>query len=479
MVPYEGREPYIFISYAHKDSDVVMPIIEAMADYGFRIWYDEGIEAGTEWPEYIAEHLENAGAVIAFLSDASLGSINCRQEINEAINMQKDLLAIHLREVKLTPGMRMRLSLIQAMFMYRHKDMDSFYGALFKAQILAPCLGEKKVVEQPVTPKTETVPMVESIVEQQVQEPENTFEEYPISNPEDFKIHDGVLVEYTGSSVIVLVPEGVREIGYNEQNFCLALMVNSKAKNAFGSNKDITEVIVPEGVEYIGHMAFYGCENLVRVVLPKTLKKIDKNAFQNCYELKQLEIPEDSNLQFIGESAFENCSSLDKLSLPRSLNYIGKNAFRACRSLQSVRFPLDGALEKVGEDTFFNCSGLEEVTLPKCVTVIEKRAFYGCESLWDINMPQSLREIKEAAFKNCERLELVDCAWLGTLKIIEKEAFRGCTALKTLRLSDTVEMIEEEAFVGCISLDRVDIPRKTKMPMFKQVFPKHTTVKRV
>ena len=32
-----------------------------MADYGFRIWYDEGIEAGTEWPEYIAEHLENAG----------------------------------------------------------------------------------------------------------------------------------------------------------------------------------------------------------------------------------------------------------------------------------------------------------------------------------------------------------------------------------------------------------------------------------
>ena len=54
---YEGREPYIFISYAHKDMAKVLPIIEGLAEKGFRIWYDAGIEAGTEWPEYIAEHL--------------------------------------------------------------------------------------------------------------------------------------------------------------------------------------------------------------------------------------------------------------------------------------------------------------------------------------------------------------------------------------------------------------------------------------
>ena len=54
---YNGNEPYIFISYAHKNSDVVLPIIEALADNGFRVWYDAGIEAGTEWPEYVAEKL--------------------------------------------------------------------------------------------------------------------------------------------------------------------------------------------------------------------------------------------------------------------------------------------------------------------------------------------------------------------------------------------------------------------------------------
>ena len=27
---YEGREPYIFVSYAHRNSEKVMPIIEAL-----------------------------------------------------------------------------------------------------------------------------------------------------------------------------------------------------------------------------------------------------------------------------------------------------------------------------------------------------------------------------------------------------------------------------------------------------------------
>lgn len=42
---YEGNEKYIFISYAHKDSGSVLPILQAMADGGYRLWYDQGMEA--------------------------------------------------------------------------------------------------------------------------------------------------------------------------------------------------------------------------------------------------------------------------------------------------------------------------------------------------------------------------------------------------------------------------------------------------
>ncbi|MBQ1488402.1 MAG: toll/interleukin-1 receptor domain-containing protein, partial [Lachnospiraceae bacterium] len=48
--PYEGKEKYIFISYSHKDTDRVMPIISRLMNEGFRVWYDDGISPGTEWP---------------------------------------------------------------------------------------------------------------------------------------------------------------------------------------------------------------------------------------------------------------------------------------------------------------------------------------------------------------------------------------------------------------------------------------------
>ena len=49
--PYEGDKPYIFISYAHADDDAVLPIVSDMHRRGYNIWYDEGIEVGSEWQE--------------------------------------------------------------------------------------------------------------------------------------------------------------------------------------------------------------------------------------------------------------------------------------------------------------------------------------------------------------------------------------------------------------------------------------------
>ena len=47
--PYEGTQPYIFVSYAHKNDAAVLEIIGTLQSRGFRVWYDEGIEAGSEF----------------------------------------------------------------------------------------------------------------------------------------------------------------------------------------------------------------------------------------------------------------------------------------------------------------------------------------------------------------------------------------------------------------------------------------------
>ena len=39
--PYEGTRPYLFISYAHKQSEEVVSTIRILHENGWRLWYDE------------------------------------------------------------------------------------------------------------------------------------------------------------------------------------------------------------------------------------------------------------------------------------------------------------------------------------------------------------------------------------------------------------------------------------------------------
>ena len=85
LVPaYEGKKPYLFVSYAHLDSAKVLPVVNKLFDKKYRVWYDEGIAPGSEWPKNIADHLSGAEAVIVFVSENSLASPNCENEVVRA-----------------------------------------------------------------------------------------------------------------------------------------------------------------------------------------------------------------------------------------------------------------------------------------------------------------------------------------------------------------------------------------------------------
>lgn len=142
---YEGKAPYIFISYAHKNAEAVLPAIRALEDAGYPVWYDGGIQVGTEWPEYIAEHLLHSSLVIAFISEASIASQNCRQEIVYALDKRKPMIAVHLEEVHLPPGMEMQLNLCQALLAYKHANREGYINELVRAPYIAEVLGRKEV----------------------------------------------------------------------------------------------------------------------------------------------------------------------------------------------------------------------------------------------------------------------------------------------------------------------------------------------
>lgn len=94
--PYEGSSPYYFISYSHRDSQQVLDMITRLRREGYRIWYDEGIPAGSDWPRNIREHMEGCGAVLFFQSENALSSANCYNEIHAAHARKKPVYVIPL-----------------------------------------------------------------------------------------------------------------------------------------------------------------------------------------------------------------------------------------------------------------------------------------------------------------------------------------------------------------------------------------------
>ena len=150
---YDGMENYIFISYAHKDSESVDPIIGALEKNGFRVWYDSGIEAGTEWPEYIEERLMNSAVVVVFMTPSAIESRNCRNEINFALELKKEVLVVYLEKTELLKGMRLQLNSTQSLFRNNHATYESFIKELINARVISSCRAGYEELDQ-VAPET-------------------------------------------------------------------------------------------------------------------------------------------------------------------------------------------------------------------------------------------------------------------------------------------------------------------------------------
>lgn len=157
VVPYEGDQGSIFISYSHKDGERVYPIIENLAARGYRVWYDEGIDPGSEWPETIADHLSRSAVCMGFISANYLNSHNCRRELNFALMKQIPFLSIILEEVEMSAGMEMQLSTNQAIFLHKLQSENDLYKKLEATKLLQTSRGPAeaaaaKTPDAPVNP---------------------------------------------------------------------------------------------------------------------------------------------------------------------------------------------------------------------------------------------------------------------------------------------------------------------------------------
>lgn len=142
---YKGDEPYIFVSYAHADAELVYPELIWLKEQGCNIWYDEGISPGTQWRDELANAIRSADLFLYLVTPQAVQSNNCRQEVNYALDADKPILAIHLKSTELPEGLKLSLSDRQAIFKheltdqeYRDKVLSGVRGYIQQGQSAIP-----------------------------------------------------------------------------------------------------------------------------------------------------------------------------------------------------------------------------------------------------------------------------------------------------------------------------------------------------
>ena len=128
---YRGTEPYLFVCYAHRDADAVYADLVSLDEYGIKIWYDEGIPAGSSWRGEIAAAIRGAEKLLYFISEASLHSKHCLREVDYALTHDVEIIPVYLEDVSLPDELDLVLNRVHALF--REKDsmyMEHLVGAL-------------------------------------------------------------------------------------------------------------------------------------------------------------------------------------------------------------------------------------------------------------------------------------------------------------------------------------------------------------
>lgn len=138
-IPYEGKEPYIFVSYSHQDRQRLAPIFEQMVLDGYRMWYDDGNHAGDDWLDNIEEHLEECSAVVAFISDNSSLSHNCKSELVYALKCKKKVIPVLIETTDLPKGLRMQMAHLHYLKSIDFPSDRAMLAKIWEAEECARC----------------------------------------------------------------------------------------------------------------------------------------------------------------------------------------------------------------------------------------------------------------------------------------------------------------------------------------------------
>ena len=248
----------------------------------------------------------------------------------------------------------------------------------------------------------------------------------------------------------------------------------------FTEQKNITTVILGDGITKISENAFKNCKSLNYIYLSDSISELNNQCFYGCEELTRIHIPGSvkksttvgrpvvniSPTTYAGSSILGGNNIVDP-----TIVYIkpplGNDIFCGCSKLKEFGTYYKG---RVSDDNrcyidnntlmFFAQGDISDeeksYEIPNNITSINRSAFRGSQ-ITNITLSESTETIGDYAFEGCSQLKSI-YNW-DNVKTISPYAFKDCSSLGEISLPSYLMTINQNAFDGCSEMyTNTDIP---------------------
>lgn len=207
------------------------------------------------------------------------------------------------------------------------------------------------------------------------------------------------ITKYVGTSKSIVFPDTI-------EGLPVAIIGGFVLASESNMGDLIESVVIPDTVEIIAPMAFWGCKNLVSVDFGEGVREIQEQAFMYCTSLEKIILP--PKLESIGADAFSYCTAVKEIFIPKSVTSWNYNAgdyglfsgYEKPSALTKITIE-DGLVSlgsKYGSGMFCNAPLLEELVIPASIKLIEPYAFDSCTGLKSVKFLGDAPEVDENLF---------------------------------------------------------------------------------
>jgi len=212
------------------------------------------------------------------------------------------------------------------------------------------------------------------------------------------------------------------------------------------NGREVSSLVVMEGVKHIGDGTFALLNGLKSVTIPSSVTSIGYGAFMYCDGLTSIDVSGDNPVYSSVDGVLLNKAKdtiilyprgkQGAFTIPNTVAHIYSDLFSGCDGLTSINVnddnpkysSVDGVLFNKAKDTLIICprgkqgafaipSGvtvieteafrstrLTSVTIPNSVTSIRSYAFYECDGLTSVTIPSGVTELGDGVFTFCREL---------------------------------------------------------------------------